>query len=132
MVTEEQETTPMNSNDIFTNIRTLVPLPSSPFNKESESESIITLLLKILHKQRSNDFLEIITNLSLQAPTTNLSSSSRIGDGLHFISNIFRLSSQMNEQCRLVIVQEIEKLKIQYQQRQPTTSKTADLTAEQK
>lgn len=38
----------------------------------------------------------------------------------------------MNEQCRLLIEQEIEKYKIQYQQRQPTTTKTSDLTAEQK
>jgi hypothetical protein len=38
----------------------------------------------------------------------------------------------MNEQCRVIIEQEIEKLKIQNQQRQPTTAKSSDLTAEQK
>jgi hypothetical protein len=38
----------------------------------------------------------------------------------------------MNEQCRLLIEKEIEKLKIQYQQPQPTTTKSSDLTAEQK
>ncbi len=58
--------------------------------------------------------------------------SSRIGDSYHFISNIFRLSSQMDKQCRVVIEKEIEKLKTQYQQRQPVITKTSDLTAEQK
>jgi len=62
--------------------------------------------------------------------TTN--HSSRIGDGYYFLSNIFRLSSQMNKQCRLMIEQEIDKLKIQYQQRQPVITKSSDLTAEQK
>jgi hypothetical protein len=38
----------------------------------------------------------------------------------------------MNEKCRLIIEQEIEKYKIQYQQRQPTNTKSSDLTAEQK
>jgi hypothetical protein len=96
---------------------------------EPENESIITLLLKILHKQRSNDFYDLLNKISL---TTNAKNSSRIGNGLYFISNIFQLSSQMNEQCRVIIEQEIEKLKIQNQQRQPTTAKSSDLTAEQK
>jgi hypothetical protein len=98
----------------------------------NESESIITLLLKILHKQRPNDFFDLINKISLEQKATNSNNLSRIGDGYHFISNIFYLSSQMNEQCRLIIEQEIEKLKIQHQQRQPTNTKSSDLTAEQK
>lgn len=74
----------------------------------------------------------MINNLSVQLKSKNVNSSSRIGDGFYFISNIFYLSSQMNEQCRLLIEQEIDKLKIQYQQRQPTSTKTSDLTTEQK
>jgi hypothetical protein len=117
------------TNNIFTNIRTLISVSNNPLSTESETESIITLLFKILHKQRTNDFLDLINTISLQTTRTN---SSRIGDGYYFISNIFYLSSQMNEQCRLTIEQEIEKLKIQYQQRQPTNAKSTDLTAEQK
>jgi hypothetical protein len=120
-------------NNIFTNISTPISLSKDPLTNESENESIITILLKILHKQRSNDFFELINNLSEQIKIPiNLNQLSRIGDGYYFISNIFRLCSQMNEQCRLIIEQEIDKLKIQYQQRQPTLNKTSDLTAEQK
>jgi len=114
------------TNNIFTNIRTSIFL-----SNQSENESIITLLFKILHKQRSNDFLDLINNLSFKQKKQN-NNSSRIGDGYYFISNIFYLLSQMNEQCRLIIEQEIEKYKIQYQQRQPTNTKSSDLTAEQK
>jgi hypothetical protein len=115
------------TNNIFTNLRTPIAIPN-----ESENESILTLLFKILHKQRSNDFLDVINNISIQQKIRNLNNSSRIGDGYYFISNIFYLSSKMNEQCRLLIEKEIEKLKIQYQQPQPTTTKSSDLTAEQK
>ena len=118
----------MQSDDIFVNIRTVIPLPNG-------YESILTLLLKILHKQRHHDFLELISNLSLQSRTTTTNDNdalSRIGDAFHFISNIFRLCANNNEQCRLIIHEEIEKLKVQYQQRQPATSKASDLTAEQK
>jgi hypothetical protein len=38
----------------------------------------------------------------------------------------------MDKQCRVIIEQEIEKFKIQYQQRQPVVTKSSDLTAEQK
>lgn len=124
MVTEENFI-PMKSDEIFVNIRTVLPLSNG-------YESILTLLLKVLHKQRSNDFLDLISNLSLQPRTTTTDTSSRIGDGFHFISNLFRLCSNNNEQCRLIIHEEIEKLKVQHQQRQPTTTKASDLTAEQK
>ncbi|CAF4448623.1 unnamed protein product, partial [Adineta steineri] len=102
------------------------------YQKINETESIITLLFKILHKQRSNDFIGIINNISIQLKTSNYKNSSRIGDGYYFLTNILHLSSQMNEQCRLIIEQEIEKLKTQYQQRQSTNTKLSDLTAEQK
>ena len=121
----EENFIPMKSDDIFVNIRTVLPLSNG-------YESILTLLLKVLHKQRSNDFLDLISNLSLQPRTTTMDTSSRIGDGFRFISNIFRLCSDNNEQCRLIIHEEIEKLKVQYQQRQPATTKASDLTAEQK
>lgn len=125
MVTDENFI-PMKSDDIFVNIRTVLPLSTG-------YESILTLLLKVLHKQRSHDFLELISNLSLQSRTTTTdTSSSRIGDGFHFLSKIFRLCSNNNEQCRLIIHEEIEKFKVQYQQRPTATTKASDLTAEQK
>lgn len=113
------------TNNIFQNLCT-------PFSIENESESIITLLLKILHKQRSNDFLELINTISARLKEANHTNSSRIGDSYYFLSNILYLAAQMNEQCRVAIEQEIERLKSQYQQQQPTTTKTSDLTAEQK
>ena len=120
------------TNNIFTNMHTSISVLNSSLTNEIETESIITLLLKILHKQRSNDFVDIINNISLQLKTSDHTNLSRIGDGCYFISNILYLSSQMNEKCRLIIEQEIEKLKIQYQQRQTTITKSSDLTAEQK
>ncbi|CAF0827696.1 unnamed protein product [Adineta steineri] len=122
-----EETLTFKTNDIFQNMHTLLTPPN-----ENETESIITLLFKILHKQRSNDFIGIINNISIQLKTSNYKNSSRIGDGYYFLTNILHLSSQMNEQCRLIIEQEIEKLKTQYQQRQSTNTKLSDLTAEQK
>ncbi|CAF1000100.1 unnamed protein product [Rotaria sordida] len=120
------------TNNIFTNIRTRIFMSHNPLKNETEAESIITLLLKILHKQRSNDFFNIINNISLQQKINNPKDMSRIGDAYYFISNIFSLSSQMNEQCRITIKQEIEKFKTQHQQQQPTNTKTSELTAEQK
>ncbi len=120
------------TNNIFTNMHTSISASDNSLTNETENESIITLLLKILHKQRPNDFIDIINNISLQLKTTNHTNSSRIGDGCYFISNLFYLSSQMNEKCRLIIEQEIDKLKIHYQQRQTTHTKSSDLTAEQK
>ncbi|CAF4410662.1 unnamed protein product, partial [Adineta steineri] len=101
-----EETLTFKTNDIFQNMHTLLTPPN-----ENETESIITLLFKILHKQRSNDFIGIINNISIQLKTSNCKNISRIGDGYYFLTNILHLSSQMNEQCRLIIEQEIEKLK---------------------
>ncbi|CAF1683274.1 unnamed protein product [Rotaria magnacalcarata] len=119
------------TNNIFTNICIRVFVSLNPLKNEPETESIITLLLKILHKQRSNDFFDLITNIPPQK-TTNPKDISRIGDRFYFITNILSLSSQMNEQCRTTITQEIEKFKTQFYQQQPTNTKSTDLTAEQK
>ncbi|CAF4311703.1 unnamed protein product [Rotaria sp. Silwood2] len=127
-----EEIVAFKTNNIFTNIRTRVFISHNPLKNESETESIITLLLKILHKQRSQDFVDLINNISLQQKPDKPKNMSRIGDSYYFISNIFSLSSQMNEQCRIAIKQEIEKLKAQYQQQQPAIPKSSELTAEQK
>jgi pyrroloquinoline quinone (PQQ) biosynthesis protein C len=92
---------------------------------------MITLLLKILHKQRSNDYHDLLNHFSLGRATSD-QSFSRIGDSYHFLSNILHLSSQMSEQCRVHITQEIEKIKTEHQQRQPVATKASDLTVEQK
>ncbi|CAF0813761.1 unnamed protein product [Adineta ricciae] len=127
--TNTEEIGAFKSNNIFQNLCTL-------FSIGNESESMITLLLKILHKQRSNDFLELINTISARLKAANHNNSSRIGDSYYFLSNILYLAAQMNVQCHVAIEQEIEKLKGQYQQQQqqqqPTTTKTSDLTAEQK
>jgi hypothetical protein len=98
-----------------------------------EQESMVTLLLKILHKQRSNDYYDLIEKFSFER-TSNVNGITRIGDAYHFIANILQLSSEMNASCRTFIEQEIAKIRIQHQnqQRQPTTTKTTDLTVEQK
>ncbi|CAF4813957.1 unnamed protein product, partial [Rotaria sp. Silwood1] len=126
-----EEIAAFKTNNILTNIRTRVFVSLNPLKNESETDSIITLLLKILHKQRSHDFVDIINNISLKPKTDNAKNISRIGDSYYFITNIFSLSSQMNEQCRITIKQEIEKLKAQYQQQQPTSTKSSELTTEQ-
>ena len=97
----------------------------------NESENIITLLLKILHKQRSNDYHDLLAHFSL-GRTASDQSFSRIGDSYHFLSNILHLASQMSDHCRVYIQQEIEKIQTEDQQRQPVTTKASDLTVEQK
>lgn len=57
---------------------------------------------------------------------------SRIGDAFHFITNILHLSSQLSERCRILIENQIEKFKMEFQQREPVATKTSDLTVEQK
>ncbi|UJR15883.1 hypothetical protein I4U23_002808 [Adineta vaga] len=124
---DSEETMAFKTNNIFKNIYT-----PSPILNGSEHESIITLILKILHKQRSNDFIDLINTISLCLKKVDYNNSLRIGDGAYFLTNILYLAAKMNEQCRIVIEQEIEKLKTQHLQRQPTTTKTSDLTAEQR
>lgn len=69
--------------------------------------------------------------MNLRRQTTD-EQYSRIGDAFHFITNIFHVSSQLSERCRILIEKEIEKFKIEYQQREPVATKTSDLTVEQK
>ena len=97
----------------------------------NESESIVTLMLKILHKQRSNDYHDLLAHFSL-GRTTSDQTFSRIGDSYHFLCNILHLASQMSDHCRVRIQKEIEKIQTEHQQRQPVATKASDLTVEQK
>ena len=119
------------TNDIFLNIRTPTSLPTDAPMDEAERESILTLLLKVLHKQRPNDFFDLIQHLPLQSTLID-ADVSRIGDAYHFISNLFRLICRMDEPCRISLQQEIDKLRVQHQQQPSVSSKSSDLTSEQK
>ena len=74
----------------------------------------------------------MITNICLDRRSTELKNLSRIGDSYYFISNIFFLLSQMNEECSMKIKREIENFKIHCQKQTATNTKSTDLTAEQK
>ena len=127
----EKEPIAFKTNDIFLNIRTPTSLPTETPSDEVERESILTLLLKVLHKQRPNDFFDLIDQLPL--PSTALHPDiSRIGDAYHFISNLFHLICRTDEPCRVSLQQEIDKLKVQHQQQPSVSSKSSDLTSEQK
>jgi hypothetical protein len=102
---------------------------------DGEEETMIALLFKILHRQRPNDFFELINCLTLTRCTSN-DSLSRMGDAYHFISNLLTLSASVDRTCRSCIEAEIEKIKLEHQQQQQqqrsTATKASDLTADQK
>jgi hypothetical protein len=127
----DKEPIAFQTNDIFLNIRTPTVLPTDAPSDEAERESILTLLLKVLRNQRPNDFFDLITHLPLQSTSSN-PDVSRIGDAYHFISNLFRLICRTDEPCRVSLKQEIDKLKVQHQQQPSVSSKSSDLTSEQK
>lgn len=103
---------------------------SSIRSSSNPSETLVTILLEILHKQRPNDYLDLIVRLSNQL---KIRQNSRIGDSYHFLSNLFQLIVEIDQEYFNLIQKEIEKLKLQFQQKQTTvTTKTSDLTAEQK
>lgn len=95
---------------------------------------MITLLLKILQKQRPNDFPTLIERI-LNEPNFNSTSSTRIGDNFSFISNLLDLAGKRDADCRRNIEQELRQIKLEYQQQQQTPTvgnKISDLSAEQK
>lgn len=126
-----EEHVAFKTNNIFLNIRTPTNLPTDTPNDEAERESILTLLLKVLHKQRPNDFFDLIDRLPLPSTTVN-PDVSRIGDAYYFISNLFHLICRTDEPCRVSLQKEIDKLKVQHQQQPSASSKPSDLTSEQK
>lgn len=125
MIVEPNST--FSTENIFINLYTPLNIDSN----ENERETLISLLFKILQKQHPNDFYQLINQMNLRRQTTD-EQYSRIGDAFHFITNIFHVSSQLSERCRILIEKEIEKFKIEFQQREPVATKTSDLTVEQK
>jgi hypothetical protein len=130
-VNQREEPIAFQTNDIFLNIRTPTVLPTDAPSDEAERESILTLLLKVLHKQRPHDFFDLLNHLPSQSAILN-PDVSRIGDAYHFISNLFRLICRADEPCRVSLQQEIDKLQVQHQQQPSVSSKSSDLTSEQK
>lgn len=121
------EDSAFTTGHIFTNLCTSIAVDGN----EAERETMISLLFKVLQKQRPNDFYELINQFSVRRQM-NEGRYARIGDAYYFITNIFYLSSQMSDRCRSVIEKEIDKIKTEYQQRVPVATKTTDLTVEQK
>lgn len=57
------------------------------------SESILSLLVKILNRKNKNSLIDFHETIS----------ESRVGDGAYFISNVLKIASKLSNECREVI-----------------------------
>ncbi|CAF0753954.1 unnamed protein product [Didymodactylos carnosus] len=110
--------------------RTVYTQTSTKITTVSEyvNESIISLLLKILYRMRLDTFFDIMKSILNNECKP---STSRIGDGQYFISQILARCIQSSEKCRSHVNNETNKLKTLYSNQKPSGTK-ADMTMEQK